>query len=594
MQGSWRPVGPSRWWGAPLAALATVAGVALATPTFGAQAAGARAASAAAGSGGTSCPAGDAALVFSNDSGLPNTQVFGIVTLTAGTVYPKPTTFLTTNAHPTASVPFSTFPAVSGEQNSFYICMVPGDTAGRLWISIGSKITGLPSTQPSDTASYRFGYVEFTYTAAETGTVDYSNVNDFDFPIDLRTYTNPGDATPAQSSTFSGNTCQIVNAMKAAVTSLKTAANWTTIEKTTNGNFVRIISPDNGYPTYGGWPSMVPYIETFAKSLPLNGTRYGPFTVEDHYSASPGHDTNHDGWFDYQGYFNKTTFKLTLTGTLGATTSPGGAGASAGLTMTVTLTGRTTGLAQGIYDQAHEYKVGGATDLTNDVYARIWNDLTGAFNYGYWGSAYGTGHDTKDFFGTFAPPTAPTGGQPAFAPDRTKPYVTAAPSVSYNLYASVLSRFSPNYTFPENENYGAGGKDISPLLSIPAGGEVKAVLPPDGWTGPSGSATCKAATTTPTSKTPSTASGKGYWEVASDGGIFAFGDAAFYGSMGGKPLNKPVVGIAPTPDGLGYWEVASDGGIFAFGDAAFYGSMGGKPLNQPVVGIAPTPDLVPY
>jgi hypothetical protein len=81
----------------------------------------------------------------------------------------------------------------------------------------------------------------------------------------------------------------------------------------------------------------------------------------------------------------------------------------------------------------------------------------------------------------------------------------------------------------------------------------------------------------------------GYWEVASDGGIFAFGSARFYGSMGGKPLNKPIVGMASTPTGGGYWEVASDGGIFAFGSAQFYGSMGGRPLNRPVVGIAPTP-----
>ncbi len=80
-----------------------------------------------------------------------------------------------------------------------------------------------------------------------------------------------------------------------------------------------------------------------------------------------------------------------------------------------------------------------------------------------------------------------------------------------------------------------------------------------------------------------------YYEVASDGGIFAFGGAPFYGSMGGKPLNKPIVGIATTPTGGGYYEVASDGGIFAFGNAAFYGSMGGKPLNKPVVGIAVTP-----
>jgi hypothetical protein len=32
--------------------------------------------------------------------------------------------------------------------------------------------------------------------------------------------------------------------------------------------------------------------------------------------------------------------------------------------------------------------------------------------------------------------------------------------------------------------------------------------------------------------------------VASDGGIFAFGDAPFDGSMGGKPLVKPVVGMS--------------------------------------------------
>ena len=69
-----------------------------------------------------------------------------------------------------------------------------------------------------------------------------------------------------------------------------------------------------------------------------------------------------------------------------------------------------------------------------------------------------------------------------------------------------------------------------------------------------------------------TPAGKGYWEVASDGGVFSFGDATFYGSMGGTPLNQPIVGMAATSDGKGYWEVASDGGVFSFGDATFYGS----------------------
>ena len=126
--------------------------------------------------------------------------------------------------------------------------------------------------------------------------------------------------------------------------------------------------------------------------------------------------------------------------------------------------------------------------------------------------------------------------------------------------------------------------------------------------------------------------GKGYWLVASDGGIFTYGDAPFYGSTGAIHLNKPVVGMAATPDGKGYWLVASDGGIFTFGDAPFYGSTGGitstsrssawpppptaratgwwpptagsspsatppstaRPaaitLNQPIVGMAATPD----
>jgi Putative Ig domain len=61
--------------------------------------------------------------------------------------------------------------------------------------------------------------------------------------------------------------------------------------------------------------------------------------------------------------------------------------------------------------------------------------------------------------------------------------------------------------------------------------------------------------------------------------------APFYGSGGGSHLNKPIVGMAPSPTGHGYWLVASDGGIFALGDAPFYGSEGGSRLNAPVVGM---------
>jgi hypothetical protein len=91
----------------------------------------------------------------------------------------------------------------------------------------------------------------------------------------------------------------------------------------------------------------------------------------------------------------------------------------------------------------------------------------------------------------------------------------------------------------------------------------------------------------------------GYWLVGSDGGIFSFGTAAFHGSMGGTPLQRPVVAITPTLTGNGYWLVASDGGIFSFGDSMYYGSLpalgfhpagSGLPqsLNAPIVGMVPS------
>ena len=80
-------------------------------------------------------------------------------------------------------------------------------------------------------------------------------------------------------------------------------------------------------------------------------------------------------------------------------------------------------------------------------------------------------------------------------------------------------------------------------------------------------------------------SGVGYWFVASDGGVFSFGDAAFYGSTGNIRLNQPIVAMAATPSGKGYWLVASDGGIFSFGDAEFCGSTGNLRLNQPIVAM---------
>jgi hypothetical protein len=94
---------------------------------------------------------------------------------------------------------------------------------------------------------------------------------------------------------------------------------------------------------------------------------------------------------------------------------------------------------------------------------------------------------------------------------------------------------------------------------------------------------------------------RGYWLVGSDGGIFSFGQAQFYGSTGSLRLQRPVVGIVPTADHGGYWLDASDGGVFSYGDTQFYGSIPGlglhpagsglpNSLNAPIVGMVPSID----
>jgi hypothetical protein len=54
--------------------------------------------------------------------------------------------------------------------------------------------------------------------------------------------------------------------------------------------------------------------------------------------------------------------------------------------------------------------------------------------------------------------------------------------------------------------------------------------------------------------------------------------------MGGQPLNAPIAYGVADGTGHGYWLFGSDGGVFAFGDAAYEGSLGGTHLNQPIVG----------
>ena len=88
--------------------------------------------------------------------------------------------------------------------------------------------------------------------------------------------------------------------------------------------------------------------------------------------------------------------------------------------------------------------------------------------------------------------------------------------------------------------------------------------------------------------------GQGYWLVAADAGVFAFGGAPFYGSAASIVLSAPVSGITATPDGRGYRIVAQDGGVFSYGSAPFdpqvgpmFGTPVGVPTVNPVIALLP-------
>jgi hypothetical protein len=86
-----------------------------------------------------------------------------------------------------------------------------------------------------------------------------------------------------------------------------------------------------------------------------------------------------------------------------------------------------------------------------------------------------------------------------------------------------------------------------------------------------------------------TSDSKGYWLVASDGGIFTYGDANFDWSAGNENLAGPIVGTAATADGKGYWLVDSTGTVHPFGDATVLSGPSIPSGSTFIEGLVPTP-----
>lgn len=73
----------------------------------------------------------------------------------------------------------------------------------------------------------------------------------------------------------------------------------------------------------------------------------------------------------------------------------------------------------------------------------------------------------------------------------------------------------------------------------------------------------------------STPDSKGYWLVAADGGVFAFGNANYYGSGAVLAQPPPVNSFMRTGLGEGYWLSAFDGPVLPFQSAPYFGSQYG-------------------
>jgi hypothetical protein len=78
--------------------------------------------------------------------------------------------------------------------------------------------------------------------------------------------------------------------------------------------------------------------------------------------------------------------------------------------------------------------------------------------------------------------------------------------------------------------------------------------------------------------------------VSGLGAITRRGDFMGQGSAASIPIASLMVGAAPNPKGSGYSLVASDGGVFSFGDAPFRGSTGAAPAYLTGSGPGPDPD----
>ncbi|MCA1845672.1 MAG: hypothetical protein LC792_21255, partial [Actinobacteria bacterium] len=130
----------------------------------------------------------------------------------------------------------------------------------------------------------------------------------------------------------------------------------------------------------------------------------------------------------------------------------------------------------------------------------------------------------------------------------------------------------------------AGSRTISGYWMVAANGDVYAF----GAAGLLGSPSLTGARAVDIEPTPG---GRGYWVLDSVGNVRAYGDAVRFGGVTPATLapGEEPTSLSATPSGAGYWIFTSRGRVLPFGDAAFHGDMSNVALNGKVLGSVATP-----
>jgi hypothetical protein len=81
------------------------------------------------------------------------------------------------------------------------------------------------------------------------------------------------------------------------------------------------------------------------------------------------------------------------------------------------------------------------------------------------------------------------------------------------------------------------------------------------------------------------ASGTDYWIAFANGGRTELAATRSFLFPKLPTLLAPVVSMLTTPSADGVWLACSDGGVFALGEAGFFGAAAGLPLRAPVVAV---------